>query len=70
MPHKALKPLAAILIALLVIGFSPLVDGDSGWKYTLGEIVWWSITVLFVALLVLGAYAFAQSRKRRARPLS
>jgi hypothetical protein len=64
MNDKPLKLLAVTFVALLVVGFSPLVDGDSGWKDTLGAIVWWSITVLGVALLVLGTIAFVRSRKR------
>jgi hypothetical protein len=65
MNDKLLKPLAGLFIALLVVGFSPLVDADSGWKYTLGGIVWWSIFVLGAVLLVLGTIAFARSRKQR-----
>jgi hypothetical protein len=64
MADKALKPLAGVVIALLIIGFSPLVDAESGWKSTLGEIVWWSIIVTGVALLTLGAVAYAGRRSR------
>ena len=63
MTHQALKPLAGVLIALLIVGFSPLVDAESGWKYTLGGIVWWAIFVLGAALLVLGGIAFAKRRR-------
>lgn len=67
MTHNALKPLAGVLIALLVVGFSPLVDAESGWKETLGGIVWWSILVLGAALLVLGGIAFATRRRAAER---
>jgi hypothetical protein len=67
MADKILKPLAAVVIVLLIIGFSPLVDADSGWKSTLGEIVWWAIIVTGAALLALGAFAFA-TRRRTSRP--
>jgi hypothetical protein len=63
MPDKALKPLALVFVALLVVGFSPLVDAESGWKDTLGGIVWASIIVLGVVLLALGAYAFTHTRR-------
>ena len=63
MNDKLLKSLAGTFIALLLIGFSPLVDSDTGWKNTLGGIVWWSIIALGTALLVLGAIAY---RARRA----
>ncbi len=63
MTHKALKPLAGVLIALLIVGFSPLADAESGWKETLGGIVWWSIFVVGAALLVLGGIAFATRQR-------
>ena len=63
MPHNALKPLAVALVALLVVGFSPLVDAESGWKETLGSIVWFGIFALAAVLLVLGALAFAKDRR-------
>jgi hypothetical protein len=63
MTDKALKPIAGVLIALLIVGFSPLVDAETGWKETLGGIVWWSIFVLGAALLVLGGIAFAARRR-------
>jgi predicted membrane channel-forming protein YqfA (hemolysin III family) len=64
--HTTLKPLAGLFIALLVVGFSPLVDAESGWRETLGGIVWWSIFVLGGVLLVLGTVAYV-TRARAAR---
>jgi len=65
---RALKPLAGVLVALLIVGFSPLVDAESGWKESLGGIVWWAIFVLGAALLVLGAISFAARRRAGAAP--
>ena len=67
MSDKALKPLAGIVVVLLVVGFSPLVDADSGWKDTLGGIVWAAIFVLGAALLVLGALTYRAHRGENPR---
>jgi hypothetical protein len=63
MAHTALKPLTGLMIALLIVGFSPLVDADAGWKHTLGTVVWWAIIATGVVLLVVGAIAFATRRR-------
>jgi hypothetical protein len=60
---RALRPLAGLLVALLIVAFSPLVNSDTGWKNTLGGIVWWAIIAVVAALVVAGVHQFVLRRR-------
>jgi hypothetical protein len=62
----ALKATAVLFAGLVIVGFSPLVDSDSGWKNTLGDVIWTGIFVSAAALVAL-AIATGVTRARRGR---
>ena len=64
---RALRPLAVVLVVLLIVGFSPLVNSDTGWKNTLGSIVWWAIIAVAATFVVLVVVDLVHRRRRPAR---
>ncbi len=65
MPNRnLLAGLAGLFVVLLIVGLSPLVEGDSGWKNTLGDVIWSGIFLTLAALVVLGVATVVRSRRR------
>ena len=64
--NTAFKVLSVALLALLVVAFTPLADGDPGtWQNTVGDIVWSGIFLAFAGLLVTAALALSRRRAGR-----
>lgn len=62
--NTALKAFSLLLLALLVVAFTPIAEGESGtWQDTVGDIVWSGIFLAVAALLITAALAL--SRRRR-----
>lgn len=62
---RILRVLAVAMVALMAIAFSPLTDGDTGWRNTVGDVVWTGMFIVFGGLVALGiAVAVAQLRSR------
>jgi len=55
--RSLLIALGVLFVGLLIVGFSPLVEGESGWKNTLGDIIWTGIFLTALALVVVGVLA-------------
>lgn len=63
----AVKGLAALLVVLALIAVSPLIDAESGWKNTLGDIVWTGMFLTVAALVVVGVAAIVRRKSAGSR---
>lgn len=54
---RAAQGLALLLVVLMAVAFSPLTDGDTGWRNTVGDVVWTGMFLVFAALVFLGLAA-------------
>ena len=63
----AAKGLGALLVILALVAVSPLVDAESGWKNTLGDIVWTGMFLTIAALAAVGVTAVVRHKTAGSR---
>ena len=55
-----------VFVICLAVAFSPLTDGDTGWKNTVGDVVWTGMFVSLPVAIVAGIAAV--TRKGQTSP--
>ena len=58
------KILSGTMALLVVIAFSPLTDGDTGWRAAVGDVVWTGMFLVFAALVAVVAAILLGGRRR------
>ena len=54
MRSRMAKILAVAMVLLMGVAFSPLTDGETGWRNSVGDVVWTGMFVVFALLVGLG----------------
>ncbi|HVR33515.1 MAG TPA: hypothetical protein VMS74_12525 [Acidimicrobiia bacterium] len=62
--RSVLIGVGALFVVLVILAFTPLVDGGEGtWQNTVGDVVWTGIFVTFAAFIVLGIMWLVRRRR-------
>lgn len=65
--RRALRGSTIAMAVLLLVAFSPLTDDDSGWRNTVGDVVWTGMFLAFAGIIAAAVWVALDHRARAPR---